>query len=313
VSAARPDVVCVGILVADSIARPVDELPDAGTLGLVEEVTLHAGGCAVNTGTVLARLGLAVALAGKVGDDAFGEFLLRVADERGLARAGVLVDPEAATSATVVLVDSAGERTFLHVPGANGRLRADELDPAFLFSGRALHVAGALVMPSLDGEPTAALLAEARRRGITTSMDTVWDPSGRWSLVRPALPHLDVFAPSLAEGRAVTGRDEPGEVAASLRDAGVGTVALTMGERGAYVAGDGFAGPVEGHPVEAVDGTGSGDAFSAALLYGVLAGWPLKRTGRFATAVGALAVTAVGATEGVPTLAETLAFAELEG
>jgi sugar/nucleoside kinase (ribokinase family) len=193
VSAARPDVVCVGILVADSIARPVDELPDAGTLGLVDEVTLRAGGCAVNTGTVLSRLGLAVALAGKVGNDAFGEFLLRVADERGLARAGVLVDPEAATSATVVLVDSAGERTFLHVPGANGQLRADELDPAFL-SGRALHVAGALVMSSLDGEPTAALLAEARRRGITTSMDTVWDPSGRWSLVRPALPHLDLRA-----------------------------------------------------------------------------------------------------------------------
>ena len=311
-SASRPDVVCVGILVADSIARPVDGLPDAGSLGLVDEITLRAGGCALNTATVLARLGLDVALAGKVGDDAFGDFLLRVAEERALGREGVLVDPQAATSATVVLVDSAGERTFLHVPGANGRLRAAELDPELLYSGRALHVAGSLVMPSLDGEPTAALLAEARRRGITTSLDTVWDASGCWSRLLPSLPHLDVFAPSLAEGRAVTGRDEPEDVAARLREAGVGTVALTMGADGAYVAGEGFAGRVPAYPVDAVDGTGSGDAFSAGILYGVLGGRPLEWTARFATAVGALAVTAVGATEGVRTLADTLAFARLE-
>ncbi len=311
-SASRPDVVCAGILVADTIARPVDELPEGGTLGLVGEITLRAGGSALNTATVLARLGLAVAVAGKVGDDAFGQFLLGVADARGLGRAGISVDADTATSATVVLVDSGGERTFLHVPAANGRLRVDELDPAVVYAGRVLHVAGALVMPSLDGEPTAALFAEARRRGITTSMDTVWDPSGRWSRVLPCLPQLDVFAPSLAEAREISGRHEPAEVARWLRDAGVGTVALTMGEEGAYVAEDGFAARLPAYRVEAVDGTGSGDAFAAGLVYGVVSGWPLERTGRFANALGALAVTAVGATEGVKTLAETLAFAGLE-
>ncbi|MER3409057.1 MAG: carbohydrate kinase, partial [Thermoleophilia bacterium] len=71
-------------------------------------------------------------------------------------------------------------RTFLHLPGANGALRAEEIEPALLFAGRALHVAGALVMPALDGQPTARLLAEARRRGILTSLDTVYDASGRW-------------------------------------------------------------------------------------------------------------------------------------
>ena len=307
-----PDVVCVGILVADAIARPVGELPEAGTLAFVDEITLRAGGCGLNTATALARLGLRVALAGKVGADAFGDFLLGVADERGLDRRGVLVDPESATSATVVLVDGRGERTFLHVPGANGRLRADELDPALVYSGRALHLAGALVMPALDGEPAAAVLAEARRRGLVTSMDTVWDPAGRWDLVLPCLPHLDVFAPSLAEARAVSGRDEPEEVAAWLRDRGVAVAALTMGESGAYVAGDGYAGHVAAYRADTVDGTGSGDAFSAGLLYGILAGWPLERAARFASAVGALAVTAVGATEGLRDLDETLAFAGLD-
>ena len=304
-----PDVVCVGILVADAIARPVDRLPEPGTLALVEEITLRGGGCALNTSTVLRRLGVDVALCGKVGGDAFGHFLVRLVEERGLGSRGLLVDREAPTSATVVLVDGAGERTFLHVPGTNGRLRADELDPDLLYAGRALHLAGALVMPALDGEPAAALLQEARRRGLMTSMDTVFDPSGRWELVRPALPHLDLMTPSLAEGRAITGEGEPAAVAASLQESGVGTVALTMGERGAYLAGPGFTGLVEGFAVEAVDGTGSGDAFVAGLLYGLLAGWRLERAARFANAVGALAVTAVGATEGVRGLDEAVALA----
>lgn len=305
----RPDIVCVGIVVADAIARPVDELPERGTLALVEEITLRGGGCALNTATVLRRLGLDVSLVGKVGADAFGEFLAGLAHERGLGPGGLIVDPEAATSATVVLVDRTGERTFLHVPGANGRLSSAELEPALVLAGRALHLAGALVMPALDGEPAAALLAQAHARGLFTSMDTVWDASGRWNLVEPALPHLDLLTPSLGEGRAITGEEAPEAVAASLRERGVGTVALTLGERGAYVAGERFSGFVDAFSVEAVDGTGSGDAFAAGLLYGLLAGWPLERAARFANAVGALAVTAVGATEGVQGLDDALALA----
>ena len=95
----------------------------------------------------------------------FGDFLLGLLDERGIDRPASSPPPRRPTSATVVLVDSAGERTFLHLPGANARLRAEEVDPTFLFSGRALHLAGALVLHELDGEPAAGLLAEARAAG----------------------------------------------------------------------------------------------------------------------------------------------------
>jgi sugar/nucleoside kinase (ribokinase family) len=305
------DVVCLGILVADAIARPVDELPPSGSLGLVDDITLRGGGCGLNTATVLARLGLDAALIGKVGADPFGDFLRRLAEERGLGREGILSDPNVATSATVVLVDRRGERTFLHLPGANGHLRADELDQEALYAGQALHLAGALVMASLDGEPAARILAEAKRRGILTSLDTVWDPNGRWELVLPALPHVDVFSPSLGEGRAIAGLEEPRDVAGWLRERGPGTVALTMGDRGAYVAGDDFEGLVPAYPVASIDGTGSGDAFSAGLLYGVLEEWPLELSARLANAVGALATTSVGASEGVKGLEEALALAGL--
>jgi sugar/nucleoside kinase (ribokinase family) len=270
---------------------------------------LRGGGCALNTASALRKLGLSAAVLGKVGADALGDFVLGLLRERGVEARGVVRDPGAQTSATVVLVDGAGERTFLHVPGANGALRADELERELLFSGRALHVAGSLVMPALDGEPTAAILREARARGLLTSLDTVFDATGRWERVLPSLPLLDLFTPGLPEARAVTGEDEPPRIAAWLRDRGVGELALTLGAGGCYAAGEGFEGFVEPLPVRAVDGTGSGDAFAAGLLYGKLAGWPFERAARFANAVGALATTAVGATEGVLGADETLALA----
>ncbi len=143
----RPDVVCLGILVADVIARSVEELPPAGTLTLLDEISLHGGGCALNTATALVRFGLRAAAIGKVGRDAFGDFVLRLLAERGVQAAGVIQDQAVPTSSTVVLVDGRGERTFLHLPGANGALQAGELDPELVFAGRALHVAGALVGP----------------------------------------------------------------------------------------------------------------------------------------------------------------------
>jgi sugar/nucleoside kinase (ribokinase family) len=305
------DVVCLGILVADVICRPVDELPARGTLGLVEEIELHGGGCALNTASALARLGLRAAVAGKVGSDRFGDFVLELLDGRGVDRRAVVRDTSMPTSATVALVGSDGTRTFLHVPGANGTLRAEELDTQLLYAGRALHAAGQLVMPALDGEPFAGVLAEARRRGLVTSLDTVFDASGRWDRVLPSLPHVELFTPALAEARAISGEGDPARAAAWLRERGTGTVAITLGADGCYVSGPEFDGYVRAPTVDEVDGTGSGDAVAAGLLHGTLAGWSLERSARFACAAGALATTAAGAYDGLRGVCETLALARL--
>src|SRR2546421_3538757 len=254
--ALKPDVVCIGILVADVIARPVAQLPAAGTLAFVDSIELRGGGCALNTASCLARLGLRSAALGKVGADTFGEFVLRLLGERGVDAEGVLTDPELATSASVALVDPAGERTFLHLRGANAALRAEELGER-PFAGRALHVAGALVLEALDGEPTARLLGEARRRGIQTSLDPVFDADGRWERLLPALPHCDLVTPGLAEARGVTGEQDPAGAARRLRELGARIAAVTLGPDGCYVAGDAFDGHVPGVQVEAVDGTGA--------------------------------------------------------
>jgi sugar/nucleoside kinase (ribokinase family) len=310
-------VVCVGILVADVVGYPLRTFPDAGRLVVVDAMELHTGGCATNAATGLARLGVPVEVVGRVGNDLFGDFMLRQLNDRGIGARGVSRAAEVGTSATMVMVDADGERRFVHYSGANARLTLDDVDQAMIEGAAILHVAGALVLPGLDGEPMAELLQRARAAGVTTFLDVVWDDTGRWmELLGPSLPHTDYFVPNLAEARAMLGLEpggagEPEDVARALLDRGVGTVALKMGADGCLVmAGSGEVLRVPAFEVDVVDTTGAGDAFAAGFITGVLRGWPLDRTARFANAVGALCVTGLGAAGGVRSLDETLAFVD---
>ncbi len=303
-------VVCIGILVADVVGRPVRMLPEAGRLVLVEEMGLYTGGCAANTATALARLGIPVEIIGRVGHDPFGDFLVRELEHRGIGTAGITRDSDTGTSATMVMVDPDGERRFIHYIGANARLTLEQIAPERIQNAAIVHVAGALVLPGLDGLPTARLLQQAREAGAITFLDTVWDDTGRWmKLLKSCLPYVDYFVPSLAEARALTGRQAPEEVATALLEEGVGTVALKMGADGCLVQSrDRPALHVPAFEVQVVDATGAGDAFAAGFIAGVYLGWPLVDTARLANAVGALCVTGVGASGNVASLEETLAF-----
>ena len=122
-------------------------------------------------------------------------------------------------------------------------------------------------------------------------------------------PHVDYFLPSYEEAARLAGRSDPREIAKTFIDHGVSTVAVKLGEEGAFVrtkAGDEFQVPA--FQVETVDALGAGDSFVAGFVAGLSKGWDLHRTTRFACAVGAMCVTALGATPGVRSLEETEAF-----
>lgn len=305
------DIACLGILVADLVGRPIDTLPPVGRLGLVDEISLHIGGCASNTGIDLVRLGVSTTVLGKVGRDGLGDFVVQTLERESVDIRGLRRSAETLTSASMVLVNGEGERTFLHNMGGNACYREEEVDWDVLAGARILHMAGALVMPALDGEPMARVLDRARTNGMATSLDTVWDATGRWlGVLRPCLAKLDYIMPSLAEARQLTGLHEAADIAHFLHDEGVGTVCLKLGEDGCYVSDPSGSVQVPIYRVTAVDGTGSGDAWAAGFLLGAFRGWDIERSARFANAVGALCVSAVGATTGVRTYADTLDFME---
>jgi sugar/nucleoside kinase (ribokinase family) len=306
------DVVCVGNLVADVIVKPVNALPPSGELRLVDSIDLRAGGCALTTAIGLAQLGANVIMAGFVGNDPFGRFLEEQMDEAGVHSRRLGRHPTLPTSTTAVLDGDSGEHVLLHTTGATAGLTRDSIPDDLLFAGRVLHVAGAGINPGLDGQPTADLLAEAQDRGILTSLDTAFDSTGHWTRVHAALPHLDVFAPSLHEVRYISGLHKPEDIANWARDRGVKTVIIKLGSDGAFVMSEGFTGFVPSHSVPVLDTTGAGESFNAGLLYSLVRGWPTKSAVLMGTAMGALAVSRIGAVADSTSVDDVLQLAGLK-
>ncbi len=167
------DAVCVGILVADLFASPIDSLPKAGELKTTDRFLQAAGGCAMNVAADLRRLGQSVALAGMVGEDMFGDFVIREAERWGIEASGILRSAQTPTSGTVIIPVRGEDRRYLHCTGANADFSLAELDRSLLEGARVLYVGGYLAMPRIDPDGLASLFRHARQRGLTTVLDVV--------------------------------------------------------------------------------------------------------------------------------------------
>jgi len=297
--------VSIGIFVADVVARPVRGTPEKGTLELVDEITLCSGGSAASTGYALACFGIPTAVIGRIGQDGFGDFMVSEANRYG-AENLLIRDPQARTSATQVLVDPDGERTFIHAIGANARLVPADvpLEALRARGAKILHLAGFFAITSMDnpgGEPTRDLFAKAKSLGFTTSLDNVWDATGQWSRIHSVLPYTDIFCPSIHDARHITGEDQPRAIAQKLFDMGVSQiVVLKMGPEGSIAMNrQGEQHRVGILPVPSVDGTGAGDVFIAGFLASWLRGMDLLECTRRGSAAGAMCVRAMGAMTGI--------------
>ncbi len=303
-------IVCIGVMVADLIGGPLERIPDAGGLVLVNKMGLFPGGGAINTAVALAELELEVEIIGKIGNDPLGGFLMDNLDRRAVGTQFVQKDREANTSATMVMVDPDGDRRFVHYIGANAGFTIEDIDFEMVNAASVVLVAGAMVMPGLDGKPLADLLREASRSGAITCLDTAWDESDRWlQILEPALPYVDYFLPSLVEVQAMTGCVGPNEAAVELLKYGMRTVVVKLADEGCMLsmtAGESFHVPA--YEVDVVDATGAGDCFNAGLIAGIYMGWSLEDSAHLANAMGALCVTEYGAAGGLRSLSEIKAF-----
>ena len=262
----------------------------------------------MNSASALTRLGVPARLIGRIGRDGLGDFLVRTLVERGVDVAG-LAPTDTGTSASMVFVSADGERCLLHTLGAMGTFDSTDIDWSHAARSRVFFVAQFGLLGRFDWSAASAL-ARARQSGMLTALDTVWDATGRLAdKVGPCLPLLDYFLPSYDEAREITGLTDPRLMASSFQDRGVGTVGIKLGQDGCYLRGkDGEEITVPGFPVTAVDATGAGDAWCAGFIAGVLSGRDLAESGRLGNAVAACCVTALGAYDGIRTMAETLVF-----
>ncbi|MBR2466400.1 MAG: carbohydrate kinase family protein [Clostridia bacterium] len=305
-------IACVGILVADVIVEPVDGYPGHGVLKQVNGITLHNGGNAMTASINLTKMGTPAFIVGKVGDDMFGAYLKSRLEAAGVDTAGLKTDTTTQTSASVLMIDEGGERSFFHCVGTNGTFGIDDIDFDVISKADLVFVTGTYLLDRFDGEETRDFLKKCKEMGKTTFLDVCWDAKGKWGeLLDMSMPYIDFLMPSIDEAREIAKRSDPDEIADVFMAKGAKNVVIKMGKTGSYLR---LAGEKKGRifpsvkGVKAVDTTGAGDSFCSGFLAAYARGESPEFCSEFANGTGALCVTATGATTGIRTYEETLEF-----
>jgi sugar/nucleoside kinase (ribokinase family) len=307
------DVACVGILVADVFASPIPRLPGEGELTTTSGFVTSVGGCAANVAVALRILGSTVTIAGKVGADMFGDFVISDLRRHAIGVEHIRRTSNRSTSGTVIFTVAGEDRRYLHAIGANADFTLEDIDYSLLDDVRVLYVGGYLAMPAFAPEQLATLFQEARRRGLTTVLDVVMPAGMSFGLrhVAPALPYTDYFLPNQDEAARLTGLVDAGVQAECLSALNPQcAVVITRGRRGSIARLRDCTIETPPYQVDTVDESGAGDAFTAGLIAGLLQQWELEHTLSFAAAVGASCTRALGCSAGVFTFDEAVAFLE---
>jgi len=307
---AMPQVVSIGNMLVEIMRVNLDEPLDrpGSFVG-----PFPSGDTPIYIDTV-ARLGYDAGFIGVVGNDDFGRLLLRRLGDDGVDCSHVRIMPDNTTGVAFVAYFKDGSRTFIFhwAHAAAGQLAPDDVQADYLTGTRWLHVTGCNLaitdsarqacMKAVRCLPPAAMLSfDPNIRPGTLTIAEIRH------LCQPVIERADVILPSLGEAAMLT--DAASDETGSRLWAEQGKiVVLKMGAKGCRVFAHGDDMMIPGFAVEEVDPTGAGDSFCAGFTVALLDGLDLKAAGRFANAVGALAVTRKGPMEGAPWRAEVAAF-----
>lgn len=272
---------------------------------LVDSAELTIGSSSAIFACAAARLGLKVAFIGKCGEDVFGRFMLDEMQKR-MVDVGNVIIVQGGTTGLSVIMNRGADRAILTYLGLISKLQAEDITENLLRQSRHLHVASYFLQRSLQpGLP--GLFQRARSLGVTTSLDTNFDPTVKWQGFDDLLAATNVFLPNEAEACSLA-RTESVDAAADILSGQVETLAVKLGPRGALGVNDHQKTRAPSIPVEVVDTVGAGDSFDAGFIYGYLQNWPIEKTLHAAVICGALSTRAAGGTAGQATLPEVLSL-----
>lgn len=292
------DVIGLGQCSLDCLGRTA-RYPEVDQKAELTDVLIQGGGPVATALVTLSRLGVATALAGRIGGDDHGRQILRELLAEGIDCRSLLTDPGGTSQfAFIAVEEGSARRTIFWTRGTARPLAPSEVPRELILSARILHLDGL----QRDGSLAAARLA--REHGVVTVLD-----GGSW---RPGtaelLPFIDHLVVSEKFARHVFG-DDPCGALEPLLEYGAGAVTVTMGAGGSHtLTAEGESFCQASFPVAAVDTTGCGDVFHGGYIFGLLQGWELRRTVRFASACAALKTRALGGRTAIPTLKEVEEF-----
>ena len=286
-----------------------------GPLEYAENFYKRTAGAETNVAIGLARLGLKVGWASRLGTDSMSRYLLNAIAGEGVDCSHVVCDPtqNAGFQFKGMVTDGSDPPVEYHRKGsAASRMRVDDIDEAWLLSARHLHATGVFPAISTTTLPAARKTMDLMRAaGRSVSFDpnlrpTLWvTPELMRASINDLATRADWVLPGLAEGRFLTGEDSPEGIARFYRQRGAGLVIVKLGSEGAYFQNEVGDGYVPAFPVtEVVDTVGAGDGFAVGVISALLNGLSVPEAVRRGAWIGARAVQVLGDSEGLPTRAE---------
>ncbi len=291
-------IVVVGSFNADLVSY-MQRMPRPGETVHGDSFMTGAGGKGSNQAVAAARLGADVTFIGRLGNDVFANLAYEIWDAEGVNSDYVVQDEDTATGVAPIFVDSAGENMIVVVLGANARLKPSDIDGA---RGRIAAADVLLVQLEINTDMVTYALQVAKQVGVTT----ILNPAPAAPIPRETIQLADYLTPNETELESLSGRPVSDVTAAarSLMTRAEQIVVVTMGARGAQVVARDRTDSLPSFAIDALDTTGAGDAFNAALAVGTAEGKSLAQAVRFANATAALCVTKAGAAGSAPHRAE---------
>ena len=289
------DVVVAGELNIDLIFNKIEMFPETGKEVLAGQMVLTLGSSSAIFASNLSSMGSKVAFAGMIGQDIFGDFVLKSLEDKGVNTSFVIKRLESSTGATVV-INQAEDRAMITYPGAMKEFTADDISDDMLASASHLHVSSVFLQAGLR-KGIVGLLKRAKKSGLTTSLDTQWDPEEKWDLpLEELLPFVDVFLPNKLEflnlSRSSTLTAGIEKLASRLN-----VLVVKDGSKGASLWHKGI---LAEQPAflnrEVADAIGAGDSFDAGFIQKYINGDPLKDCLKYGALMGAINTTKPGGT-----------------
>ena len=297
----KKSIVVVGSSNTDMIIQ-LDRIPRPGETILGGKFSSAAGGKGANQAVGAARAGGDTTLIARVGKDMFGDQAVAGFRQDGINVSHVFRDEAAPSGVALIFVAKDGENSIAVASGANAKLVPADVKRA----GKVIRSAAVLLAQLETPLATVQAAAEiAAKAGVCF----ILNPAPARSLPGKLLRLVSILTPNETEAERLTGIEVTSEAAAAkaaeqLRSRGVGTVILTLGSRGAFIADASGRQLVPGFKVKAVDTTAAGDIFNGTLAVALAEGKALPAAVRFANAAAAISVTRLGAQPSAPTRKE---------
>jgi sugar/nucleoside kinase (ribokinase family) len=304
--AKKYDATIVGLYVLDILGRPVSEIPKGGDLAYIDELRLTVAGTAGGTIIDCAKLGLSTLAVGAVGDDEKADFVVSVLEKFGVDTAGFERIQGVPTSSTILNIRPNGERPALHLRGACDYFLPPNKEKLDIFDCKVFHLGGTGLLKKLDGSASVELLKDAKENECITTWDLIGATESTIDIVKPLLPHIDYFMPSIEEASIMCGLDDPKDIAKYYLDNGVTNCVLTMGGEGSLFVNKDETIKTPAFDINVVDTTGCGDAFDAGMITSLINDFDLEKSLKFATTTSGLVATGLGSDAGIIDFDDTI-------